>query len=135
MSNEEQEHPYSLPREERLRGRSAVSALFANGSSGFVFPIRYVWSEAANSQQVSSALFTVPKKFHKRANKRNLLRRRLKEGYRLQKSLLAESSSGLNIALIYSTKDSLEYERIAKAVAKILVTINEERGSKSVERL
>lgn len=125
MSSEE--HPYNLPREERLRGRTAVSNLFANGASGFVFPIRYVWREV-DCEAVSSVLFTVPKKFHKRANKRNLLRRRLKEGYRLQKSLLGEASMGLNIALIYSTKENLEYSRIAKALAKVLTIIESERN-------
>lgn len=127
MSNED--HPYSLPREERLRGRTAVSNLFATGESGFVFPIRYVWCDGRDSAAESSVLFTVPKKFHKRANKRNLLRRRVKEGYRLQKSLLGESSQGLNIALIYSTKEILEYSRIAKAVAKVLTTIENERNN------
>lgn len=121
-----EEHPYSLPREERLRGRTAVSNLFAGGASGFVFPIRYVWCET-NREAVNSVLFTVPKKFHKRANKRNLLRRRVKEAYRLQKSMLGEGESGLNIALIYSTKENLEYSRIAKAVAKVLTIVASER--------
>ncbi len=125
----QEEHPYSLPREERLRGRNAVSQLFAGGHSGFVFPIRYVWCEGKENE-VSSVLFTVPKKFHKRANKRNLLRRRVKEGYRLQKSLLKESSNGVHIALIYSTKEELEYRRIAKSIAKILMFIESERNPK-----
>ncbi|MFI3248154.1 MAG: ribonuclease P protein component [Rikenellaceae bacterium] len=128
MSNEE--HPYSLPREERLRGRTAVSRLFTKGQSGFVFPIRYVWCES-ESEGASSVLCTVPKKFHKRANKRNLLRRRVKEGYRVQKSLLGESGSGVNLALIYSTKENLEYSRIAKSVAKILTLIESERSSQN----
>ncbi len=124
--NNIEDHPYSLPKAERLRGRSAVSQLFAGGNSGFVYPIRYVWRDV-EGDGVSSVLFTVPKKFHKRANKRNLLRRRVKEGYRLQKSLLGESAHGVNIALIYSTKENLEYGRVAKSVAKILALIESER--------
>ncbi|MFI3288899.1 MAG: ribonuclease P protein component [Rikenellaceae bacterium] len=131
MSNEE--HPYSLPREERLRGRSAVSKLFTKGHSGFVFPIRYVWCEG-DPQSVSSVLFTVPKKFHKRANRRNTLRRRVKEGYRLQKSLLGESQMGVNIALIYSTKEDLEYSRVAKSISKILTLIESERTSQREQK-
>lgn len=127
MSND---HPYNLPREERLRGRSAVSELFTKGCSGFVFPIRYVWVEG-DADEVTSVLFTVPKKFHKRANKRNLLRRRVKEAYRLQKELLGESGRGVHLALIYSTKENLEYARIAKSVAKILTLIDNERNPKS----
>lgn len=80
--------------------------------------------EAADREAVSSVLFSVPKRFHKRANKRNLLRRRVKEAYRLQKSLLGESHSrGYHIALIYTTKENLEYEKIRKSVEKILTQI------------
>ena len=87
----------SLPRSERLRSLGALRRLFEEGESGFVFPFRYVWlteqpgggreeqdTESAAGSSVE-VLFSVPKKFHKRANKRNLLRRRTKEAYRLQK--------------------------------------------------
>lgn len=109
----------SLTREERLRGRGAISQLFGEGESGFIYPLRYLWCRGASA--TTSLLFTVPKKFHKRANKRNLLRRRVKEAYRLQKAPLV--GYGLNIALIYSTKEILDYQHIAKAVGRIVETI------------
>lgn len=122
-----------LARAERLRGRGALSQLFTEGESHFSYPIRYVWCEN-DTPGVDSVLFTVPKRFHKRANRRNLLRRRIKEAYRLQRSLLAEESTtegsgrGLNIALIYSSKEQLEYDRIYKAVEKALIAIARECG-------
>ncbi len=72
----------------------------------------------------STLLFTVPKRFHKRANKRNLLRRRVKEAYRLNKSILEGLS--LHIALVYSTKEALDYAHISKSVVRILHQIREE---------
>ncbi len=116
----------SLPRQERLRGRGAVSTLFSGGQSGFVYPIRYVW-RVAEGDEPTSVLFTVPKRFHKRANKRNLLRRRVKEAYRLQKSLLGDGPT-LNIALIYSSKEREEYDKISRTVAKILGQIAVDSG-------
>ncbi len=77
-------------------------------------------------------LFSVPKRKHKRANKRNLLRRRIKESYRLHKTLLlgapsksTSSNASLNIdlALIYSTKEVHSYKTINHAVRKILENI------------
>lgn len=66
-------------------------------------------------------LFSVPKRYHKRANKRNLLRRRTKEAYRLHKSLLCgKVAAGIDLALVYSTKEILPYERIENAVERIL---------------
>ena len=66
----------SLPRSERLRSLGAVRRLFECGESGFVFPFRYVWYAEPDTEPSVEVLFTVPKKFHKRANRRNLLRRR-----------------------------------------------------------
>lgn len=116
----------SLSRTERLRSLGAVRRLFGEGESGFVFPFRYVWFAEADTQPTVEVLFSVPKKFHKRANKRNLLRRRTKEAYRLQKLLLAEIGPvNLDMALIYSSKEVLPYKTIARAVRKILETLVE----------
>lgn len=119
--------PRSLPRSQRLRSLGAVRRIFTEGESGFVFPFRYVWYAETDSEQTVEVLFSVPKKFHKRANKRNLLRRRTKEAYRLQKLLLTETLPlvNLDLALIYSSKEELPYKTIAHAVRKILATVSE----------
>ena len=116
----------SLPRTERLRSLGAVRRLFASGESGFVYPFRYVWFAEPDLVQSVEVLFSVPKKFHKRANKRNLLRRRTKEAYRLQKNLLhADAPVNLDLALIYSSKEVLPYKTIAHAVRRILESVVE----------
>jgi len=117
----------SLPRSERLRSLGAVRRLFESGESGFVYPFRFVWFAEADTTPSVEALFSVPKKFHKRANKRNLLRRRTKEAYRLQKEILRRPNRASNVdfALIYSSKEILPYDRIAHAVRRILETIAE----------
>ena len=116
----------SLPRTERLRSLGAVRRLFESGESGFVYPFRYVWFAEPDLVQSVEVLFSVPKKFHKRANKRNLLRRRTKEAYRLQKNLLhADAPVNLDLALIYSSKEVLPYKTIAHAVRRILESVVE----------
>lgn len=115
---------HSLPRNERLRSLGAVRRLFDSGESGFIFPFRYVWFAEPDAERSVEVLFTVPKKFHKRANKRNLLRRRTKEAYRLQKQILAEGTAqNIDIALIYSSKEELSAKSISHAVRRILETI------------
>ena len=116
----------SLPRTERLRSLGAVRRLIESGESGFVFPFRYVWFAEADSVPSVEVLFSVPKKFHKRANRRNLLRRRTKEAYRLQKLLLHNGRPGnLDLALIYSSKEELSYKTISNAVRRSLETVAE----------
>ena len=107
---------HSLSRSERLRTLGAVRRLFACGQSGFVYPIRYIWYAEVDDVAGCEVLFSVPKKFHKRANKRNLLRRRVKEASRLQKQLLIPSSGKsytIVLALIHSTKESHSYNPIS----------------------
>ena len=127
----------TLSREERLRSKRALERLFAEGRGGFVYPFRYVClvgdkeadGQADNGPEAvrpASVLFSVPKRFHKRANKRNLLRRRTREAYRLNKGLLADGGvRGAEIALIYSVKDVADYKRIENAVKRILSQIVE----------
>ena len=92
---------HSLPRTERLRSLGAVRRLV-------------------------EVLFSVPKKFHKRANKRNLVRRRTKEAYRLQKQILHDGRPvNLDLALIYSSKETLPYKTVANAVRRILESVVE----------
>ncbi len=115
---------HSLPRNERLRSLGAVRRLFDDGESGFIFPFRYVWFAEPDAERSVEVLFSVPKKFHKRANRRNLLRRRTKEAYRLQKQILAEGGAqNLDIALIYSSKEVLSAKSISHAVRRILETV------------
>lgn len=122
-------HPnQGLPRAERLRGCTTISKLFTEGHSGFIYPLRYVWMPSSEESDTNSILFTVPKRFHKRANRRNLLRRRVKEAYRLHKGLLPVGSRSLNIALAYSTKEILDYDHILKSIKRVLTQIAIESG-------
>lgn len=113
-----------LSHSERLRSLGAIRRIFDSGQSGFVFPFRYVWYAEPDTESSVEVLFSVPKKFHKRANKRNLMRRRTKEAYRLRKQTLhipAETAAAnVDMALIYSSKEILSYKTIEHAVRRIL---------------
>ena len=119
---------HGLPRNERLRSLGAIRRLFDSGQSGFVFPFRYVWYAAPDTETSVEVLFSVPKKFHKRANKRNLLRRRTKEAYRLRKQILltpaATAAANIDMALIYSSKELLPYKTIEHALRRILEQVS-----------
>ena len=118
----------TLSRTERLRTLGAIRRLFTEGESGFVYPFRYLWYAEADTEPSVEVLFSVPKKNHKRANARNLLRRRTKEAYRLNKSILHDcgKAASVDMALIYSSKEVVDYKTIENAVRKILSTVAED---------
>ena len=81
-------------------------------------PLRYCFL-AGNGREHNRILLSVPKKFFKRAVKRNLLKRRLREAYRTQKSLLP-SSAGVDLLLTYSSAEILSSAEIRECVAAVL---------------
>ncbi len=121
--------PHALPKSERLSSLTAVRRLFADGASGFVYPFRYMVYKSESTTPTVEVLFSVPKRNHKRANKRNTLKRRMREAYRLNNDALhasiKEHGKEVDIALVYSSKDLLPYKTIEHAVCKILAEITE----------
>lgn len=118
---------HRLPKQERLHSFGALRRLFSEGRGGFIYPLRYmVYMEGAEDSS-AEVLFSTPKKFLKRANKRNLIRRRMREAYRLNKGILLDSGNEFeaDIALIYSSKEVLDYQTIENATKKILHNIVE----------
>ena len=79
-------------------------------------------------QYIERLLNLIPKKFHKRANRRNLHKRRMREAYRLGRDGICErlrqSGKHLQIAFIYSTKECHSYKTISNAVQRILEQVS-----------
>ena len=70
---------------------------------------------------VSRIVVSVPKRLFKRAVKRNLLKRRIREAYRHQKGLL---SAPADILFIYTAPEVLPYEVIYAHMTTILLALN-----------
>lgn len=117
----------SLPKTEIMRGEKAVASLFADGHSGFRYPFRYVWRAGGGSGV--KVLFSVPKRNFKRAVKRNLLRRRMREAYRLNKTVLSDAAASkgqqIELAIIYSAKEIHDFKTIENGIARILEQVVE----------
>lgn len=116
-------NPCTLPKEERLCSKKGISMLLAEGRHGNVPGIRFTFRTGTGECR-PRLLVSVPKKLFKRAVKRNLLKRRLRESWRRQKHLL-NCGSGMDILMTYSTKDILSYGEIYEAVSRIIGKINE----------
>ena len=80
---------------------------------------------ADNGEEFSRILISVPKKLFKRAVKRNLLKRRIRESWRRLKHNLAQSEHGMDLLFIYSTKEVMTYQDIYSHIEKIVEKLNE----------
>lgn len=80
---------------------------------------------ADNGEEFSRILISVPKKLFKRAVKRNLLKRRIRESWRRLKHNLAQSEHGMDLLFIYSTKEVMTYQEIYSHIEKIVEKLNE----------
>ena len=106
----------ALPKSERLCGLKAVGELFQTGKSVSAGCLRCKFLLRRDGEP-SRIVVSVPKRSFKRAVKRNLLKRRIRESYRRQKALLGP---GVDILFIYTAAEVLPYEVIYADMASLL---------------
>ena len=97
-----------LTKQERLFGKTAVGALFVQGQTGQHGCIRYRVIQSGEDRLPRRGV-SGPKRNFKRAVKRNLLKRRIRESYRRLKTILPP---GLDILFIYTSREVLPYEAV-----------------------
>lgn len=118
--------------------RTAINMLFAGGRSVVAYPLRAVVavkrcdSETVGGEVqsgiVAKFMITVPKKKIRTAVGRVLVRRRIREAYRLNRSVLAQAlqpaGSVAEIAFLYMDTSIADYATIEASMKKLLGKIS-----------
>ncbi len=126
---------FTLPKVERLYLRSAVSDLFAKGSSFMVFPYRVIYRVLPEDdpQVARVAIMTIaPKKRFKHAVDRNHVKRMGREAYRVSKLPLVarceELHCKLAFALLYCDNKFISFDETQQRMQRIVKTLTNKLG-------
>lgn len=114
-----------LPKRARLKSTKSIANLFANGKSVAKFPLRMVWviqSEGQSPPEKSKMAVSVPKKKIKKAVHRNLLKRRIREVWRLNRDpiVIPEKNYTIEVLFIYYGQTIIDFKAIQRSM-KFLV--------------
>jgi ribonuclease P protein component len=114
---------FTFKKQERLCSKKVIEKLFSEGESFLSYPLKIIYLHTAlplnGNVQVG---FSVSKRNFKKAVQRNLIKRRMRETYRLNQYLLTESGNGNSLAIffIYIGKEIFDYKTIEQAMKKAL---------------
>ena len=116
---------FCFPKNQKLCSQKSIDKLFVYGRAISQKPVRIIWNFENNREQVPlKALIVVSKKRIKLAKDRNIIKRKVKEAYRLQKKdleeLLESKNQQLNLAIIYQDNKLLNYNVLEQKISLLL---------------
>lgn len=122
-----------LPKSSRLYLRNDIKALFEQGCSFSIKPVKCYYRVVGlldeDRGEGVKLMVSAPKRYLKRAVHRNFMKRRLREAFRLHRELLnlrelSLDSLGkrfeLHVALMYNRGELMEYGAVEGVVVKIV---------------
>jgi ribonuclease P protein component len=116
---------HRFPSSERLKQKSLIDALFKGANRAFHHPVMAIWKplELPFNAPIQVG-FSVPKKHYKHSVKRNLIKRRLREAYRLQNdglhATLAKQNGQIAVLFVMMKTDNISYEELQKKMMLLL---------------
>lgn len=123
---------FTFPKSERLNQKKVIEILFQKDnpivSQQFVYPFRVLYLSIEKEYPAPQILVSITKRRFKKAVDRNLLKRRTKEAYRLNKPHFHQINGKIlpqYIAFIYIGNTIESFQKIEKKMINLLQLLNE----------
>lgn len=132
---------YSLPQSERINSKKQIDRLFRGGGSKamtasllrmvYMADSRQTDSQPSDGHQpMAQMMVSVPKRYFKRAVKRNYVKRQVREAYRLNKHILVnhltqKADKTVSLCFIWTSDRLLPTAEVMKRMANLLTRLVE----------
>lgn len=124
---------FSFTKEERIHKRKDIQELFEKGSSFYLYPFKVFWALQADVN-LNQVLVSVSTRNFKKAVDRNLLKRRMREAYRLNKRKL--SGRPVRLAFVFTAKEIMPFREIESKIILIFGKVEQlTRSTKNEDML
>ena len=119
---------FLFTKKEKLCNEKTIQRLFENGQSISEKPFRIIWNFEANKEDIFvKSLIVVSKKKIKLSTKRNHVKRKIREAYRIQKNKLERAlkmnNQQLNLAILYQEERVLEFNTIEQKIKLLIIRL------------
>ena len=133
--------PFTLKKQERLKSRKLIEAIFSNGQRMTIYPYRVFYLFLSNENAIAKNKLQcgvgAGTRNFKKAVDRNRIKRLTREAYRLQKNELQQKMNdhthSLVLFFIYTGKELPAFtfvkEKLALILQKFLIIADENRSS------
>ncbi len=140
---------FTFPKSERLRHKVLVDSLFAKGNSIYEYPFRLTWRPLSQEELEEAfkiavpdkiaplqVMITVPKKKRRHAVDRVLMRRRIRDAWRLQRRQLRRIIGDnpelrtVSVAVIYISNDNIDSAKLRYKLSKLISKLSSSLSSK-----
>jgi len=125
---------FKYPKKEKLCSKILISKLFEDSERISKYPLKLLWinDELPANVAVQSAI-SVSKRRFKKAVTRILLKRRIREAFRLSKNdlynQLTTDNKQIALMIIYQSNEVLPYSKIEKSMIFLLEELSKKLGT------